>query len=125
MIYKILGTLYILAGIGKFIPYLESVEQVLIKSAIANKDNWLSEPTRWMSENYLFMTWWVAFSMILAGITIFLNRRFVKPALYGTLIMIACFMLVLYKSDPKIFIVDIPFIATAIYLLKNKTKKKI
>jgi len=63
--------------------------------------------------------------MILAGITLLLNRKFVKPALHGTLIMITCFMLFLYKSDPKIFIIDIPFVATAIYLLKNEKKKQI
>jgi len=74
---------------------------VLLKSAITNQGGWLITPTMWMSNNNIFMTWWVACAMILAGITLLLNRKFVKPALYVTLIMIACFMLFLYKSDPR------------------------
>jgi len=42
LLQQILGGLYILAGIGKFIPQLESVEKVLIELSIANKNNWVS-----------------------------------------------------------------------------------
>ena len=121
---QILGGLYILAGIGKFIPQLESVEKVLRESSIANKNNWLAIPSQWMTENYIFMTWWIGVAMIVAGTILLLNHYFVRVALWGTLIMITCFMLFLYKSEPKIFIVDIPFIALAIFLLQNKTKIK-
>jgi len=122
LLQQILGGLYILAGIGKFIPQLESVEIVLIESSIANKNNWLAIPSQWMAENYIFMTWWIGIAMIVAGTILLLNHYFVRVALLGTLIMIACFMLFLYKSEPKIFIVDIPFIALAIFLLQKKIK---
>ena len=83
----------------------------------------LAIPSQWMTENHTFMTWWVGMAMVLAGTTLLLNHYFARIALWGTLIMIACFMLFLYKSEPKIFIIDIPFIVLAIYLLRINNSK--
>lgn len=115
----ILGFLYLIGGIAKFFPQGESVEIVLKESADANQKNWLALPSNWFYEHYFIMTWFVAISMITIGAVIIINRFLVKEALYASLFMIGSFMLFLCLSAPKIFIVDIPFIAAAIYLLKK------
>lgn len=119
-IQRILGGLYIFSGIGKFFPQAESVEEVLAKSAIANKENWLSSPSHWMATHHVFMMYFVGIAMIIAGSVLLINRIAVRAALWGSLIMLTCFMLFLHRSQPVVFLTDLPFVIAAIYLLKNK-----
>lgn len=120
-IQRILGGLYVFAGIGKFLKQPESVEGVLARARMANQNNWLTRPTGWMAVHHVLMMYFVALAMIIAGIVLLINRLAVRAALYGTLLMLTCFMLFLHKSQPVVFLTDLPFVAAAIYLL-NKQK---
>ncbi len=120
IIQRIFGTLYILAGISKFFPEIESVEDVLEKAAMVNKDTLLEKPTLWMSEHHTFMAYFIGCAMITAGLVLLLNRFAVKPALYGTVLMMICFMTFLHSSQPEVFALDLPFILASVYLLVKR-----
>ncbi|MFE9701783.1 DUF6041 domain-containing protein [Streptomyces sp. NPDC005930] len=115
---RVVGALYILAGIGKFFPQLESVEGRLDDASQANRGTVLSGPVDWLDRHPTGVMWGVAAAMVAAGLALLWNRRsFVVAALYGQLLMLVLFVVILVSSVPEILVMDAAFFAAAIYLL--------
>ncbi|MFI1757784.1 DUF6041 domain-containing protein [Streptomyces sp. NPDC020571] len=115
---RVVGALYILAGIGKFFPQLESVEGRLDDASEANRGTVISGPVDWLDRHPAAVMWFVAVAMVAAGVALLWNhRRLVIAALYGQLLMLVLFVVILVSSVPEILVMDAAFFAAAIYLL--------
>ncbi|MFE1587742.1 DUF6041 domain-containing protein [Streptomyces sp. NPDC058737] len=115
---RIVGALYILAGIGKFFPQLESVEGRLDDASEANQAGVISGFVDWLDGHPTGVMWFVAVAMVAAGVALLWNRRgLVIAALYGQLLMLVMFVIILVSSVPQILVMDAAFFAAAIYLL--------
>lgn len=118
LLQRIVGCLYILAGIAKFFPQIESVEKRLDDAAKANENTVMEAATDWLADYPTGVMWFVAAAMVAAGVAMLWNRRpLVVAALYGQLLMMLCFVAVLVLSAPQILVLDAAFFAAAIYLL--------
>lgn len=118
LLQRIVGCLYILAGIAKFFPQIESVEKRLDDAAKANEDTVMEAATDWLAGYPTGVMWFVAAAMVAAGVAMLWNRRpQVVAALYGQLLMMLCFIAVLVLSAPQILVLDAAFFAAAVYLL--------
>ncbi|MCX4911602.1 DUF6041 domain-containing protein [Streptomyces sp. NBC_00878] len=118
LLQRIVGVLYILAGIGKFFPELESVEQRLDDAADANGGAAVLGPfTEWLADHPMGVTVFVAAAMVASGAVLILNQKLVVAAIYGQLLMMVCFVIILVSSAPQILVLDAAFFAAAIYLL--------
>ncbi|MFJ9538353.1 DUF6041 domain-containing protein [Streptomyces sp. NPDC101225] len=114
---RVVGVLYIIAGVGKFFPQLESVEKRLDDAADANHGiAVIGDFTEWLAKYPMGVTVFVAAAMIGSGLVLIRNRELVLPALYGQLAMLVCFVIVLVASVPQILVLDAAFFAAAIYL---------
>ncbi|MFA3875975.1 DUF6041 domain-containing protein [Streptomyces sp. MMCC 100] len=115
---RIVGALYVLAGTGKFFPQLESVEGRLDDASEANEGTVISGPVDWLDRHPTGVMWFVAVAMVAAGLALLWNRRgLVIAALYGQLLMLVLFVVILVSSVPEILVMDAAFFAAAIYLL--------
>ncbi|MFG2681650.1 DUF6041 domain-containing protein [Streptomyces sp. NPDC048392] len=115
---RVVGALYILAGIGKFFPRLESVEGRLTDASEANRGTVISGPVDWLDRHPTGVMWFVATVMVAAGLALLWNRRgLVIAALYGQLLMLVLFVVILVSSVPEILVMDAAFFAAALYLL--------
>lgn len=118
MLQRVVGVLYIIAGVGKFFPEVESVEQRLDDASDANHGVAVIGPfTDWLADHPTGVTVFVAAAMILSGLVLIRNRELVLTALYGQLVMLVCFVIVLVSSVPQILVLDAAFFAAAIYLI--------
>jgi hypothetical protein len=115
---RVVGVLYIIAGIGKFFPEIESVEQRLDDAADANHGvAVLGGFTDWLDGHPTGGTVFVAAAMVVSGLVLIRNRELVLPALYGQLLMLVCFVFILVSSVPQILVLDAAFFAAAIHLI--------
>ncbi|MFK4107080.1 DUF6041 domain-containing protein [Streptomyces sp. NPDC019531] len=115
---RIVGVLYIIAGVGKFFPEIESVEQRLDDAADANDGiAVIGDFTEWLATYPTGVTVFVAAAMIVSGLVLIRNRELVLAALYGQLVMLVCFVIILVSSVPQILVLDAAFFAAAIYLI--------
>lgn len=115
---RTVGVLYIIAGIGKFFPQIESVKQRLNDAADANHGvAVIGAFTEWLAKYPTGVTVFVAAAMVSSGLVLIRNRELVLAALYGQLVMLVCFVIVLVGSVPQILVLDAAFFAAAIYLI--------
>ncbi|MET9559823.1 MULTISPECIES: DUF6041 domain-containing protein [Streptomyces] len=115
---RTVGVLYVIAGIGKFFPEIESVEERLDGAADGNDGVAVIGPfTDWLAEHPTAVTVFVAAAMIVSGVVLILDRSLVVAALYGQLLMLVCLVVILVSSVPQILVLDAAFFAAAIYLL--------
>lgn len=115
---RVVGVLYIIAGVGKFFPEVESVEQRLNDAADANHDiAVLGDFTDWLAESPTAVTVFVAAAMVVSGLVLIRNRELVLAALYGQLLMLVLFVIILVGSVPEILLLDAAFFAAAVLLI--------
>ncbi|MFG2346872.1 DUF6041 domain-containing protein [Streptomyces phaeochromogenes] len=115
---RIVGVLYIIAGVGKFFPQIESVEERLDDAADANDGAAVIGPfTEWLAKYPMGVTVFVAAAMVVSGAVLIRNRGPVVSALYGQLLMLVCFVVVLVSSVPQILVLDAAFFVAGIHLL--------
>ncbi|QOV34519.1 DoxX family membrane protein [Streptomyces ferrugineus] len=115
---RVVGVLYIIAGVGKFFPEIESVEQRLNDAADANHDiAVIGDFTDWLAKYPTGVTVFVAAAMVVSGLVLIRNRELVLAALYGQLVMLVCFVIVLVSSVPQILLLDAAFFAAAVHLI--------
>ncbi|WP_371525592.1 DUF6041 domain-containing protein [Streptomyces sp. NBC_01283] len=118
LLQRIVGCLYIVAGIAKFFPRIESVETRLDNAAESNTDTFMEGATDWLARHPTGVMWFVALTMVAAGAAMLWNQRaLVVAALYGQLLMLVSFVAILVTSEPQILVLDAAFFAAAIYLL--------
>ncbi|MGC9540712.1 DUF6041 domain-containing protein [Streptomyces sp. UG1] len=115
---RVVGVLYIIAGVGKFFPEIESVEQRLDDAADANHDiAVIGDFTDWLAGYPTGVTVFVAAAMVVSGLVLIRNRELVLAALYGQLLMLVLFVIILVSSVPQILVLDAAFFAAAVYLI--------
>ncbi|WP_432192748.1 DUF6041 domain-containing protein [Streptomyces sp. bgisy027] len=115
---RVVGVLYIIAGVGKFFPEIESVEQRLKDAADANHDvAVIGDFTDWLAKSPTGVTVFVAAAMVVSGLVLIRNRELVLAALYGQLLMLVLFVIVLVSSVPQILLLDAAFFAAAVHLI--------
>lgn len=115
---RVVGVLYIIAGVGKFFPEIESVEQRLDDAADANHGTAvIGDFTDWLAKYPTGVTVFVAAAMVVSGLVLIRNRGLVLAALYGQLVMLVSFVIILVSSVPQILGLDAAFFAAAIYLI--------
>ena len=120
-ILRLLGALYIFAGVGKFVSSKEGDFEKLSIAAIANKGTLLDGASRWFVEHQAVLITLIGAILIVIGGLLVLNRFLVRTILVGSLLMLSCFMVVLHRGLPVIFLVDLPFTLMALYLLFQKS----
>jgi len=118
----IFGILYILAGIAKAFPELEDINEVLRVAVLANQDTILFEVSQWLSSNSIIVVSIVGISLFSSGVMYLLNKMLLIVAIAQILMMI-CFITILFLSKPQILIMDAPFIIMAIFIIKQKLKE--
>lgn len=115
---RIVGCLYIVAGIAKFFPEIESVETRLDNASESNTGTFMESFTDWLAQHPTGVMWFVAIAMVAAGAVMLWNQRaLVIAALYGQLLMLVCFVAVLVSSEPQILVLDAAFFVAAVYLI--------
>ncbi|PSM42627.1 hypothetical protein C6Y14_15655 [Streptomyces dioscori] len=120
---RIVGVLYVIAGIGKFFPEIESVEERLDGAADGNDGVAVLGPfTDWLAEHPTGVTVFVAAAMVVSGVVLILDRYLVVAALYGQLLMLVCLVVILVSSVPQILVLDAAFFAAAIHLLVRRRR---
>ncbi|BCL32962.1 DUF6041 domain-containing protein [Streptomyces aurantiacus] len=121
---RTVGVLYVIAGIGKFFPEIESVEERLDGAADGNDGvAVLGAFTEWLAEHPTGVTVFVAAAMAVSGVVLVLDRSLVVAALYGQLLMLVCLVVILVSSVPQILVLDAAFFAAAGYLLVRHRRR--
>ncbi|MEV0440547.1 DUF6041 domain-containing protein [Streptomyces spectabilis] len=126
LLQRILGVLYALAGIAKFFPRAESVEDRLDAAAEANEGLAVIGPlSDRLAAHPTAVATLVGVAMFTGGAVLVANRnrRLVIAALWAQLAMLACFVAVLVTSVPAILLFDAAFVAAGLWLLRLHTSR--
>ena len=121
---QVLGVIYLIAGIAKFVPALEDVPQRLASAAAANAGTALAGVSDWLAARPAAVTLFVATAMCTSGIALLLDRVLVSAALVGQICMLLCFSAILHRAVPPVVVVDVLFIAANVYLLYARRAEK-
>ena len=119
---QVLGYIYLIAGVGKFVPQIEAVDKTLLKAYNHNKGTMLEDISHWFYINYWELSIFIAIAMVASGICQVTNKFLVRSACFGQILMCFCFMIFLHRAYPIIYLVDIPCIALAGLIIYWHTK---
>jgi hypothetical protein len=119
----VFGLLYVLAGLAKAFPSVEDAPQLLADAALANADSVLGPASQWLAEHAGLVTAAVGIALFSSGICYLLNRLIVLATI-GQLVMIACFITILFRTTPMIVLIDVPFIIVAILLCADALRNR-
>ncbi|MCI3934235.1 DUF6041 domain-containing protein [Streptomyces sp. AN091965] len=120
LLQRVLGVLYVLAGLAKFVPGIESVEGRLDAAADANEGLAVLGPlSDRLAAHPSAVAALVGVAMAASGAVLVADcdRRLVVAALWAQLAMLACFVAVLVTSVPQILLFDAAFVAAGGRLL--------
>lgn len=117
------GGLYVLAGLAKAFPQIEDVPSVLREAAVNNAGTILEPASRWLADHAGLMTVVVGLALFASGVCYLLNRLIV-PAAAGQLLMMACFITILFNTTPMIVLIDLPFIIVAAALIYDAQRRR-
>jgi hypothetical protein len=124
LIQRILGAIYIIAGVSKYVPALEDVPALLKQCADANANTFLASITTLLYENVAYTTALVAAAMISSGLVFILDRALVRAAAVGQILMLCCFVTIIHRAVPPVIVVDLLFITGAVYIFRSKSKDR-
>ncbi len=119
-IQKILGTAFIVAGIGKFSKIIENPFKTLGIGHAANINSILEPYSNWVMTNDDFIIALVGLTMISTGLVQLLNLKFVILVSLIQLLMLACFVVFLHRAIPMIFMIDGIFVLGILTLIRQK-----
>lgn len=114
----VFGLLYVFAGLAKAFPQVENISQTLRSAALNNAGTVLEPASQWFESHSGLMTVVVGLALSISGLCYLLNRWTALVAA-GQLLMMACFIAVLFTTAPAIMLIDLPFIAVAILLIRD------
>ncbi|WP_163833142.1 DUF6041 domain-containing protein [Spartinivicinus ruber] len=117
---KIVGIIYVLAGLGKAFPQLENVSEVLHNALLANQNTILEGVSEWLYLNSAFINIFVGIALFSSGLVLLINKSLVKAAIIGQILMLICFITILHKAYWQIFIIDGVLFFIALILLLNQ-----
>lgn len=112
------GVLFIAAGIAKAFPQIEDIGQTLQQMAQANSGTVLAPLSTFLATQYLAVNALVGVAFVASGLA-FLTRRMLVLAATGQLIMLAMFIVLLFRFQPSILVIDLPFMLAAAFVLRR------
>lgn len=112
------GGLFLVAGIAKAFRQIEDVALTLQKMAEASATTFLGPLSRFLSQNVDAVRLLAGLAMAGSGLCFLLNRMLAAAAMVQ-LLMIACFVVLLFHSGPAIILIDAPFFFVAILVLRR------
>ncbi|MDE1461508.1 DUF6041 domain-containing protein [Spartinivicinus poritis] len=118
IIQKIIGIIYMLAGIAKAFPQVEDVKEVLINALEANHETILEPLTSWLVSHSTFITIFVGLALFFSGLILYLNKFLIKTTISAQIIMLICFISILHRAYWQIFIIDGFFIIISALIVK-------
>lgn len=113
---RIFGVLYVLAAVAKAFPRVEDVGAVLRRAASANAGTPLAGVSAHLAVQALPVTIVAGVAMAAFGYS-FLRDRMLAAAAIGQIAMVLCFITILHRAYPLVFLVDLPFFAAATFVL--------
>lgn len=116
------GVLYVLAGLAKAFPSFEDVPRTLRQAATQNAGDLLGPVSQWLANHGDVMTVVVGLALFCSGLCYLFNRLIVVAAT-GQLLMIACFIAILFNAVPLVAVVDLPFVIVALLLIRRETRR--
>lgn len=114
---RCLGLFYLAAGVGKFFPQIESVEEALVLAVDAHTGTRLGPFMRWMHPHHRVVQYGLAAVLLSLGTALTADRELVDEALVASLVMLVAFMVLLQRSHPHVVAVDMPFVLVTLALL--------
>ncbi|WP_114391408.1 DUF6041 domain-containing protein [Notoacmeibacter marinus] len=117
------GALCLAAGIAKAFPQIEDVAETLRQMAQANEGTALAPLSNLIADNLTATIWLVAIALAASGLA-FLFNRFVVPAALGQLVMFSLFVTLLFRFQPAIIAIDLPFIAVDLLVLQRVFQRR-
>jgi len=114
----IFGGLYLAAGIVKFFHGIEDVGVVLHEAERANAGSWLADPGAWLV-SYSAVVRPMIGALFIGWNICLLTGRYLRTAVWGQLPVLATFILLLAAARPQIVLIDAPFLAAALFLLRS------
>ncbi|VTP68369.1 Monoamine oxidase [Serratia rubidaea] len=124
IIQRLFGLLYMLAGLAKAFPALENVPAILHQAAIANQDAWYAGATQWLADHGAAVNLLVGVLLFGSGLVLVLNPRWAVRVIYGQLLMMAVFVLLLHRAQPQVIYLDALFALAALYMLRVQHRRK-
>lgn len=122
---RVLGAAYLVAGIGKIFPQIESTKERLTQALDANTGHVEERPTRWLLTHAEEANTGVAVAMSATGSVLLQDPhgRYSNLVLVLTLPMLGCFMTILRRAIPPVVAIDLLFAAGAVYALRRERPK--
>ncbi|WP_425072712.1 DUF6041 domain-containing protein [Sagittula sp. S175] len=117
------GGLCLAAGIAKALPQVEDVGAVLGLMAEANADTLLAPLSELIVANTGPMTVLVGLALAGSGLA-FLTGRLLIPAAIGQIAMLIGFMTLLFRFQPAIVLIDLPFLVVALLVLRRELGRR-
>lgn len=124
IIQRLFGLLYMLAGLAKAFPALENVPAILHQAAIANQGAWYAGATQWLADHGAAVNLLVGVLLFGSGLVLVLNPRWTVRVIYGQLLMMAVFVLLLHRAQPQVIYLDALFALAALYMLRVQHRRK-
>ncbi|UNK26492.1 FAD-dependent oxidoreductase [Serratia plymuthica] len=124
IIQRLFAVLYMLAGLVKAFPELESVAETLKLAAIANQGTWYQGITFWLAEHGAAVNILVGVVLFGSGLVLMLNPLWATLVIYGQLLMMAIFVALLHHSQPQVIFLDALFALAAFYMLHVQYHRK-
>jgi len=121
---RVVGVLYLIAGFAKAFPNLENVPQELQNAEQVNTNAWFSSASNWFAAHTTFMLIFVGLAMVALGVVYLWDRYLVKLAVLGNLVMVACFITILHRLDPSIWLIDGIAAILALLIYYRQTRKQ-
>lgn len=94
---RVLGAIFLLAGVLKFSPVPEDVPLSLRQMALANAGTWLAPASEWCASHPFVIQVIVGVGMTAAGLVYLLDRGPVRAAAIGLSTMLLCFIVFLWR----------------------------
>lgn len=121
---RVIGVLYLIAGMAKAFPKLENVPQELRNAAQTNTNTLYSSASNWFAAHTTFMLIFVGLTMIALGVVYIWDRYLVKLAVLGNLVMLISFVTILHRLTPSIWLIDGIAAVLALLIYYRQTRKQ-
>ncbi len=117
---RLIGVLFLIAGIGKFSTAIEDPYLVLEQARISNLHTWLAPLSAFAVVQEKWLIPLIGTTMILTGIALLANRGPVRLSIIILICMVILFVMMLWRAYPQIFIIDGLIITALFYLLRKR-----
>lgn len=121
---KILGILYLAAGIAKAFPSIENIGETLALAAKANEGSMVEGLSLSLANNSGLVSFIIGVIFVVSGLMLITNKGPVKKALGLQLFLIIGFVTILHRAFPGIWVADGLFFIAGLALLRHHAQPK-